>query len=424
MKRILSFIILACVTVSCLSGCSFVLPGLETLENEAENKEIIEAKWFVKDEDIEVEGFKAVNDSKLLQYSMINGKEKELYDVINEAILSGTNRLDVEGKGYSVETVEKVFSLVKADHPEYFYVTDDFEYKYYVGETDVTIILIKFTDGKVVDAFDEDGNIVRCADRELIAERVSDFRKKVTEILEKLPDDGSQLELEKSIHDYLVDNIEYYSGTINFDAVPLPDYMNVYGGLNEGIGICQTYTKLMQYLCILTGINASQVSGYSHEGEAHMWNVVEIEGQWYQLDVTWDDPVLAEDVGEDYRCYDYFNLTDHEILADHTIDDDYNYIPACKSTECRPENYFYVKFMGYNAEPVNLELMADSIEQGDEDYVYIYMGASEVNGDYLSKYFFNYDSPFNEYIDKKNYSFELGDRYFYSDKYCFIPVER
>ena len=423
MKRIISLFVLCFIIISVFCGCSLIVPQLERLDDDHDSS-VVAGEWQVDDIVFDIEGYTAVDDDALLQFSMLGNEDRELYEVINDAIINGVNKLDVEGEGYSIETVEKVFSLVKADHPEYFYVTDDFEYKYYVGETDVTIILIKYTDGKTVDAFNDEGGLVRCADRELIAERVNDFRSRIQTILDTVPADATDLELEKFIHDYLVDNIEYYNGTISFDAVPLPDYMNVYGGLTEKIGICQTYTKLMQYLCLQVGVNASQISGFSADGEAHMWNVVEIDDMWYHLDVTWDDPVIAEDNGESYRYYNYFNLTEDEILKDHIVDDDYNYLPACTSYIHRPEETFFVKFTGYNSVPENYKLMADSIDDGSEDYVYIYMGDNEVNSEYLSRYFFESDSPFNEYLNDRGYRFTLSNQYFYSNKYCFIPIVR
>lgn len=45
----------------------------------------------------------------------------------------------------------------------------------------------------------------------------------------------------------------------------------------------------------------------------HAWNIVNIDGEPYQLDVTWD-------IGTDYQRYDYFNLKDEWIEQDHKAD--------------------------------------------------------------------------------------------------------
>ena len=44
-----------------------------------------------------------------------------------------------------------------------------------------------------------------------------------------------------------------------------------------------------------------------------MWNVVRIDGNYYHLDVTFDNSLSKDDVIR----YDYFNLSDSQIFKDH-----------------------------------------------------------------------------------------------------------
>ena len=48
------------------------------------------------------------------------------------------------------------------------------------------------------------------------------------------------------------------------------------------------------------------VTGWA--GEAHAWNIVKVDGQWYHLDTTWNDPVFSASAGDmsDYVSYKYF----------------------------------------------------------------------------------------------------------------------
>lgn len=52
------------------------------------------------------------------------------------------------------------------------------------------------------------------------------------------------------------------------------------------------------------------------DGQAYARNMVYIDNKWRHVDCTWDDPVSYEDV----LRYDYYNLTDKEIKADHSGD--------------------------------------------------------------------------------------------------------
>ena len=137
---------------------------------------------------------------------------------------------------------------------------------------------------------------------------------KINAVCEKLassltaPRDEWQTELE--IHNALVDMLEY-----KFSLEP-NDYATVYGALVNGEASCEGYSKAVKYIFDRLGIESYVVAGRATDSEgtseAHMWNIVKINGVYCQLDVTWDDPVKS-----DYRTYAYFNLTDEQINYDH-----------------------------------------------------------------------------------------------------------
>jgi hypothetical protein len=74
-------------------------------------------------------------------------------------------------------------------------------------------------------------------------------------------------------------------------------------------------------------------NGYRDGGlESHAWNLVKIGGNYYHLDVTWNDPVVEN--GPERVLYTYFNLNDKEIQKDHSwetgaypqcVSDQFNY---------------------------------------------------------------------------------------------------
>lgn len=53
------------------------------------------------------------------------------------------------------------------------------------------------------------------------------------------------------------------------------------------------------------------------DGQNHAWNLVKIRGNWYHMDVTWDDP-LPDVAGR--VTYQYYNLTDEQMRKDHSLD--------------------------------------------------------------------------------------------------------
>jgi hypothetical protein len=84
-------------------------------------------------------------------------------------------------------------------------------------------------------------------------------------------------------------------------------------------------------------IPVNLVSGTA-SGEAHIWNMVKLDGYWFHLDVTWNDPVSDRDA----VFYTYYMLTEKEICKDHAIDADLK-IP--KSTK---EYYDYLVELSYD----------------------------------------------------------------------------
>jgi len=91
--------------------------------------------------------------------------------------------------------------------------------------------------------------------------------------------DFTELEWALFFHDYLCANYEYDKALQS---------RSVYSMIKTGKGVCQAYTYAYMLLLESVGIRASWAS--SNELN-HVWNLVELDGEWYHVDVTWDDPV-------------------------------------------------------------------------------------------------------------------------------------
>ncbi len=107
------------------------------------------------------------------------------------------------------------------------------------------------------------------------------------------------------------------------------------GALINKLAVCEGYSEAFLLLCWTTGIDARIIEGTGNGG-AHEWNVVKIDGKWYQIDVTFDDPLVNNtiDTTGGNMSYDYFLLTTADMCADHTISSCYNdTLPSCTSTD-------------------------------------------------------------------------------------------
>lgn len=138
---------------------------------------------------------------------------------------------------------------------------------------------------------------------------------KAKEIVQALiKPDMTDLEKEKALHDYLVLNTKY--DEINFinNTVPKESY-TAYGALINGVAVCEGYATALDKLLKLVGIESKVITGTAGGG-AHAWNMAKIDGNWYYVDATWDDPV-PDRSGE--VSHAYFNLSEQEIRKDHNF---------------------------------------------------------------------------------------------------------
>lgn len=130
----------------------------------------------------------------------------------------------------------------------------------------------------------------------------------------------TQFQKVKAVNDYIVSNTSYGSKT---KASP----HSAYALLFEGQAVCQGYALTAYKMLEQTGIETKYVVGYVNGNEAHAWNMVEVDGKWYHLDTTWNDP-LPNRIGA--SSYDYFLVSDAQLKKDHTwITSNY---PAATST--------------------------------------------------------------------------------------------
>lgn len=140
--------------------------------------------------------------------------------------------------------------------------------------------------------------------------------------------DMSEYERVKAIHDWIVINVQYdYAGLQN-NTVAETAY-NADGALRYKLAVCQGYAEAFQLLCAKAGVQAQMMYGEAGNDvdgwQSHAWNVVRINGEWYQIDCTWDDPLVNGVIvtGRDNLSYTYFLLTDTEMYFDHKLDASY-----------------------------------------------------------------------------------------------------
>ena len=128
---------------------------------------------------------------------------------------------------------------------------------------------------------------------------------------EIITEEMSDYEKELAVHDWMIAWAEYDQAALSAlpGAQPTPDSDNPYGFFTGRAAICTGYTSTFQLLMDLLDIECVTVEGTAYNGtEDHAWNMVRLDGDWYCVDVTWDDPVSSTPVSP-AAAHMYFNVT-------------------------------------------------------------------------------------------------------------------
>ncbi|MBR5314235.1 MAG: hypothetical protein IKU45_02340 [Clostridia bacterium] len=221
------------------------------------------------------------------------------YDEIVKGIQDSKVDIPLEPLGIHVteKEIDLILAIYRFDNPHVFWVE---KYQYYTADT--------------AGGYSWGAHIVYNALDSDEARNKFDYLTKVFLDSCGIEDSMSEYEISKILHDKIAEHITY-KNTNNANSV--------WGALVEGECVCEGYAELYQYLLYLNGISAHIVTGTSN-GIPHAWNVVRIDGKYYQTDVTWDDRASG-------TVYDYFNITDEQMQNDHVYTYNGYPLPECNS---------------------------------------------------------------------------------------------
>ena len=209
----------------------------------------------------------------------------------------------------------------------------------------------------------------------------------------------TEFQKELALHDYVVNNTKYDYEKLKSNSVPDDDF-TAYGVLINKTAVCEGYAEAMYRLLSAAGIENKIAIG-TGAGTPHAWNIVKIDGKYYHLDTTFDDPISNSG---DVLSYNYFNITDSQMAKDHTwTKSDY---PACTSTAANyyikkglyaksSEEYYNIVRSGLEKKlsVIRCKISSDDTEVYKKDIVYEVVKSNEAFNyvDMSDGYSFSYD---------------------------------
>ena len=147
-------------------------------------------------------------------------------------------------------------------------------------------------------------------------------------VTQNITEDMQEHEKGQVLHDWLVSK-SYYD-TEALEAGPGESFYSPYGVLVEGKGGCESYARAYEILLSLCGVESMLVIGKADDVE-HMWNIVKIDGDYYHVDATWDDP---EPEIKNKASHYYFYVNDELMSQYHSWDK--KAYPKCTTLKYNP----------------------------------------------------------------------------------------
>ena len=118
----------------------------------------------------------------------------------------------------------------------------------------------------------------------------------------------------KAIHDYMVLNCDYDYYALQDGTISNESYSFV-GVFKNRKAVCYGYAQAFALCMNVLDIPCKMVNGGTTNG-GHAWNQVLVDGTWYYIDVTWDDPVINGGIDSNYIRWNYYLST--SLWSDHT----------------------------------------------------------------------------------------------------------
>lgn len=126
-------------------------------------------------------------------------------------------------------------------------------------------------------------------------------------------DDATDYEKVQSVYDYICENIEYDHENLEDDSYTIKH--TAYSALMHKKTVCQGYATLFYRLMLELGVDCRVIAG-TGGGGPHGWNIVELDGLYYNLDATWDAPNATAG-----WPYEYFLKCDSKFTGHYPYDE-------------------------------------------------------------------------------------------------------
>ncbi|MBO7292612.1 MAG: hypothetical protein J6V07_01615 [Clostridia bacterium] len=266
-------------------------------------------------------------------YTQLNNSEKKLYLFLVELFLARKYRFLYPVFEESVPDDPEIRALPRFyfDHEEF---VDSFKvYRavlwdcpefYYVCVSEMH--------------FEENGVVSFLGAPGYTDEEIDHYNRLLDEILHRFDHIEDAFELELAVHDYILREFDYDDFDRTEAVVERGEVFHVVSLLKTGRGACAAFASLMQFVLQRRGVPVIYLVSTTkddEEGDLHAWLAVKISGEYYHLDVTFNE---GETQDPEMPQYTSFNITDAEAEEAYWLPREEYPDLVCTATEA---NYYH-----------------------------------------------------------------------------------
>ena len=283
-------------------------------------------------------------------YQQLNMQDQTVYRAFYDGVMAHRDIIPIPVKGdFPQEAFERIFDAMTKDNPLI----------YYLNQSSCSC------------ASDMYGNCAICPQYFFPKEKVKEYNRKVEKEVNRLAGDlnlteGTEYEKEKKVHDWICRNILYDDeGADTRQLTRVIASHNIIGVFAHHRAQCEGIAKAVKVLLNAVDVRCIVVTGESVKNGKrvpHAWNMVNIDGQPYHLDVTWD----IGGIGSSFKRipYDYYNLSDQLIIKEHKAD---TQLPTCSSMQ---HNYFRIKKRTFWMKSQAIAYVKRALQDGDTEFYF------------------------------------------------------
>lgn len=304
----------------------------------AEEPEAAEQPLIIVEEDRSYPRSSAPAEPQGISVQALTQSSPETLAQAKQALLEGMQNfeeeIDIRSCGISSDELGDLYVGLAYEHPELFYVKTQWGWSIaYEGSTKVLSVFPSYSiDGKVIPK----GKITEYMPQ---IQQQAELTQKVKEITAQIDENWTPLQKALYLHDYIATHGQYDTISRVDDKNKIDERRrDAYGMLIDGIGVCQGYTLAYRLLLKEVGIDSGTVTSDSMN---HVWNLIQIDGNWYHVDVTWDDPT-EDRIGQSqhvYFCLSEDKLKDTNNGAHNAPD--FKYSLNVKTDDKTFDNYYW-----------------------------------------------------------------------------------